>query len=133
MQTKFQLKQLFLKSALYFILSVCFPENFWKIQNSFFVEHMWIAASNIIIYKKKLNMPSRCCYCLPSLKKATMMKEFIPTIVKLEKENLAGKVLNVFGQFISAFLDLAFLTSNRIWKIAILAVLVLCNTASWFT
>ena len=52
---------------------------------------------------------------LLSLKKATMMKEFIPTIVTLKKKkNLAGKVLNVFGQFINAFLELAFLTSNRV-------------------
>ena len=71
---------------------------------------------------------------LLSLKKATMMKEFIPTIVTLKKKkNLAGKVLNVFGQFINAFLELAFLTSNRVWKITILAVLVICNTASCFT
>ena len=42
-------------------------------------------------------MPSRCCYCLPSVKKATMMKQFIPGIhSKAEKKILAGKALNVF-------------------------------------
>ena len=42
-------------------------------------------------------MPSRCCYCLPSVKKATMMKQFIPGIhSKAEKKNLGWKGFECF-------------------------------------
>ena len=59
MQAKFQLEKVLLKSILYLILSVCFPENFLDFQYSPFVEHMW---------------PSRRCNYLPSLKESNYDK-----------------------------------------------------------
>ena len=70
-------------------------------------------------------MPSRCSYCLPSLKKATMMKEFIPGIVKLKK-NLGRKGFECFWSIHKHFpRSLLSCHPTEFGKIAILAVIVI--------